>query len=205
MLLFWIAVAFVACTCINAPAGDYLWLQHVPTFAGLPILYWAIRRKRLSRSGIVGCLTFVVLHAIGARWVYSYVPYDAGLQTLFLTDTHELFGWTRNHYDRLVHLMYGVCFAPVAWQLHRGAGRPLVTCTWLAIEWVLASSALYEIAEWLVAMLFAPDWADSYLGQQGDAWDPIKDMALAGVGSVAVACGLAVRAVVFGAGDQDRT
>jgi putative membrane protein len=49
---------------------------------------------------------------------------------------------------------------------------------------VLAASAVYEIAEWAVAMIFAPDWAEAYNGQQGDIWDAQQDMALAWVGSM---------------------
>jgi putative membrane protein len=49
---------------------------------------------------------------------------------------------------------------------------------------VLAASAVYEIAEWGVAMIFAPEWAEAYNGQQGDVWDAQKDMALAWAGSI---------------------
>lgn len=48
----------------------------------------------------------------------------------------------------------------------------------------LAASAVYEIAEWAVAMTFAPDWAEAYNGQQDDAWDAQRDMALAWVGAI---------------------
>ena len=53
---------------------------------------------------------------------------------------------------------------------------------------ILAASAVYEIAEWVAAMTFAPDWADAYNGQQGDLWDAQRDMALAWRGSM-VECG----------------
>jgi len=43
--------------------------------------------------------------------------------------------------------------------------------------------ALYEIAEWGVAMLFAPETAENYNGQQGDVWDPQRDMLLAAIGA----------------------
>ncbi|MCI0335790.1 MAG: DUF2238 domain-containing protein [Planctomycetes bacterium] len=33
-------------------------------------------------------------------------------------------------------------------------------------------------------MIFAPDWADAYNGQQGDVWDAQRDMTLAWAGSV---------------------
>jgi putative membrane protein len=36
-------------------------------------------------------------------------------------------------------------------------------------------------------MTFAPDWAEAYNGQQGDIWDPQKDMALAAAGSILAA------------------
>jgi putative membrane protein len=52
---------------------------------------------------------------------------------------------------------------------------------------ILAASAVYEIGEWATAMAFAPDWAEAYNGQQGDIWDPQRDMALAAIGSIVAA------------------
>jgi putative membrane protein len=54
----------------------------------------------------------------------------------------------------------------------------------LAIECILATSAGYELLEWLVAVVFTPEWADSFLGQQGDLFDGQKDTALATAGAV---------------------
>jgi putative membrane protein len=52
------------------------------------------------------------------------------------------------------------------------------------IGFILSTSAVYEIIEWMLAMLMAPDWAESYNGQQGDIWDAQRDMALAAIGSL---------------------
>ncbi len=49
---------------------------------------------------------------------------------------------------------------------------------------ILSAGAVYEIFEWLAAMLMAPDWAESYNGQQGDVWDAQRDMALAACGAL---------------------
>lgn len=49
---------------------------------------------------------------------------------------------------------------------------------------MLATSALYELFEWGVAVVMAPDAAEVYNGQQGDMWDPHKDMALATLGAL---------------------
>ena len=54
----------------------------------------------------------------------------------------------------------------------------------LAIECILATSAGYELIEWFVAIVFTPDWAEQFLGQQGDMFDAQKDMALATLGAV---------------------
>jgi putative membrane protein len=54
----------------------------------------------------------------------------------------------------------------------------------LAIECIIATSASYELIEWLVAVVFTPEWADQFLGQQGDMFDAQKDMALATVGAM---------------------
>jgi putative membrane protein len=54
------------------------------------------------------------------------------------------------------------------------------------IAWlfVLATSLLYEVFEWLLSVFLSPDQADAYNGQQGDMWDAQKDMALAMLGAI---------------------
>jgi putative membrane protein len=54
----------------------------------------------------------------------------------------------------------------------------------LAVECIVATSASYEMIEWPVAVIFTPDWADQFLGQQGDLFDAQKDMALATAGAI---------------------
>ena len=54
----------------------------------------------------------------------------------------------------------------------------------MAIEFIIATSASYELIEWLVAIIFTADWAEQFLGQQGDIFDAQKDTALATVGAV---------------------
>ena len=174
-------------TCVKAPAGLYLVAQHTPTVLAFAAAWWLVTRRRMDGLSLGCWLLFWTAHCIGARWIYSYVPYDEALRALFGQDTGDWFGWRRNHYDRLVHFLYGVCATPPMVVLHRRWGRRSASAAVLAVEFVLASSALYELAEWGAAVVMAPDWADSYLGQQGDIWDAQKGMALAGAGSAFVA------------------
>ena len=62
-----------------------------------------------------------------------------------------------------------------------------------AISAVAAASAVYEVFEWLLAVVAAPEYAEHYNGQQGDLWDGQKDMALAIAGSLIAAMPLAFR------------
>jgi hypothetical protein len=48
------------------------------------------------------------------------VPYDDWTDALFGVRLSEVFGWHRNHFDRLVHTAYGSCFGAVVFgHLHR--------------------------------------------------------------------------------------
>ena len=152
------------------------------TLVALLALGWVHRRFGLSPGTWVWALTFLTLHTIAARWLYSFVPYDDWTDALLGFRLSDVFGWERNHFDRLVHFSYGLC-----------ATMMLRTKPLRALEIVLATSALYELFEWGVAAVFAPDMAEAYNGQQGDIWDPHKDMALALLGALVAAAVLWVR------------
>lgn len=169
----------------EAPYPSELRLQHIPTVVGLVCLGIAIQCSWLSTSSAVCLLIFLWLHLIGARWIYSFVPYDQWCEQLCGTSPVAVFGWKRNHYDRLVHLASGVLFVPPAWESIQRQG--LNNRWWTAgvsISIVLAIGAVYEVFEWAIAVLLAPHYAESYNGQQGDLWDPQKDLALAGLGAI---------------------
>lgn len=85
----------------------------------------------------------------------------------------------------MVHSSFGVLIPPVTQVLeerHLGLSRR-ATC-WLATESIIARSACYELLEWLIAVVFTPTCAESFLGQQGDIFDGQKDMTLATVGAL---------------------
>jgi putative membrane protein len=99
-----------------------------------------------------------------------------------------MFGFTRNHYDRLVHFSYGLlAVAPVSEVLQRHAGIGSRIALYIAVESVFAVSMVYELLEWQLAVIMQGPLADAYNGQQGDIWDAQKDMALAASGAVIAA------------------
>ncbi len=171
--------------CVNPPYPEQLPLQHIPTLLALGALVLVQRRYRLASTSFVLVLVFLLLHAVGARYIYSYVPYDAWSTTVLGSSISSIFGFHRNHYDRLIHFAYGLLFAYVARDAAIKAVRLRATlASYAALEWIMATSLLYELFEWLVALLLSPSDAEAYNGQQGDWWDAQKDMALATLGAV---------------------
>lgn len=154
------------------------------TVVGLIWLLLHDRRWPMSVSDFALVCGFIALHCVGARWLYSNVPYEQWFQALLGWSPAAAFGWQRNHFDRLIHLLYGLCFAPAvfAWLRQRW---PLDARQGFAIMLMLimCSSLVYEWLEWAIALGLSPEAAESYNGQQGDIWDAHADMLLATLGA----------------------
>ena len=192
--LFLIIVAVVVLLGIDPyHHGDYL-LEHSPTLALLIYLSFFDRKWTLSNTSATLIFIFLLLHALGAHYLYSRVPYDAWVRGIFGTDITTTFGFERNHYDRLVHFCFGILMVypmreVVSKYLRLGPIAGLV----IAVAFLAVGSKLYELAEWLIALLMDPEAAERYNGQQGDMFDAHKDMALALTGSLISATYLALR------------
>lgn len=163
-------------------------LQHTATLFGLVCLTAAVIFANATRLSFACVSIFIGLHIIGARWIYSYVPYDDVAKYLTGTTVSEVFGWQRNHYDRLVHFASGLLgIAPASELLQKFGGMRPRGAAIMGVASIMAIGALYEIFEWQIAVRLAPDQAEAYNGQQGDVWDPQKDMLCAWLGSMIAA------------------
>ena len=147
----------------------------------------------LSNLSYTLLFLYLLLHLVGVRHLYSSVPYDDWTDQLFGVRVTDIFGFQRNHYDRLVHLCFGLLLLGPAREVVvrlmkiRG-GWSLVIAVWLLI----VIGTVYELLEWVVAMVMEPDATERYNGQQGDMWDTHRDMALAMGGAVFSAVFLAL-------------
>jgi putative membrane protein len=166
------------------------WLLEVaPVLIAAPILVLTYRRFPLTAL----LYYLIALHALvlilGGAYTYARVPLGFWLQ--------DWFGFARNPYDRIGHLMQGIVPALVAREiLVRGgyvAGRRMAA--FLSVCVALAVSAFYELIEWWAALAFGGG-AEAFLGTQGDPWDTQSDMFCALLGATA--------AVVLLARLQDR-
>ncbi len=156
----------------------------------LPVIVWAHRRIHFSNVAAVTTTAFLLLHLLGAHYGYNEFPLFADWRA---------WGWSRNHYDRLVHLAYGLLIVvPVHEALRHvlapgDSTRLRLLIRYLAVSEIMGTSMIYELIEWVYAVSSSSDAGPMFLGAQGDAWDAHKDMALATGGAVLVMLAGALR------------
>jgi putative membrane protein len=179
-----LAVLFLA-SLFRAPFPDQMYLQHIPTVLAFVACPFLLKRFPLSDQAFFCLAVFLSFHTVAARYIYSYVPYDRWSQSLFGFSITETFALRRNHFDRLVHFSFGALFVRPIWEIcvrYFDVRRRFAY--YVAFEFVLAISMLYELFEWGLTVVLAGQDADAYNGQQGDIWDAQKDMACALVGAL---------------------
>jgi putative membrane protein len=137
-------------------------------------------RRRLPLTALVYLLIAVhgLILVYGGAYTYARTPLGFWLQ--------DLFGFSRNPYDRIGHIAQGFVPALVARELLLRVfgigGRKILFFLVLCIA--LAVSAFYELIEWWAALLIGAE-ADEFLATQGDVWDTQWDMFLALCGAFA--------------------
>ncbi|WP_181391090.1 DUF2238 domain-containing protein [Achromobacter pulmonis] len=138
-----------------------------------------------SRVSYTLIFLYLCLHAIGAHYTYSLVPYDDWWRALTGGSFNALVGWERNNFDRVVHFSYGLLLAyPIREIFLRVVEVRGFWAYFLPMDVTLSTSALYELLEWGAAATVGSELGAAYLGTQGDIWDAQKDMALAAAGAV---------------------
>lgn len=178
-LVLWLVLAI-------HPHDRAAWVLENMLVVGLIGVLWGIRKLfRFSNASLLLMLVFLALHTVGSHYTYSEVPYDQWWFAWTGHSLNSLFGWERNHYDRLVHFSYGLLLAyPIREFFLRIVEVRGFWAYFLPLDFTLSTSALYELIEWAAAMIFGGDLGMQYLGTQGDIWDAHKDMALAGLGAL---------------------
>jgi putative membrane protein len=177
--LFWIALAI-------APVSRQDWmLENLLTLVAIPTLILTRHKLHFSNTAYLCLFAFFCLHTIGSHYTYSLVPYDEWWRSLTGSTLNGVFGFERNHYDRLIHFLYGALIVVPSLELFIAYAPPKTVWRFLMpILFVMSHSVIYETIEWLAALMVAPELGHMYLGTQGDEWDAQKDMALATAGAV---------------------
>jgi putative membrane protein len=155
------------------------WLEVSPVLIGVVALLVARHKSwEFSNLSLVLIGLHMIVLMIGGRYTYALVPAGEWAK--------ELFGFSRNHYDRLGHIFQGLVPAMLCREV-LVRNRVIAKRGWLGFLVVcfsMAVSAVYELFEWAAALVSA-EAAESFLGTQGDVWDTQLDMFCALIGAVA--------------------
>lgn len=192
-ITFGIIIIFIIISCINAPKyaydGGALILQHLGTVLLLVPLIMDLKVSHVDYQikpiTYICYVSFICLHIIGARYLYSNVPYDVWAKKIFnlniLTDgiVHG------NKYDRLVHFAFGLLAMPLSIHYSKRLIKSDRLLSVMLFAWCVIQtlSMMYEIFEWFLSYILSEEGTEGYNGQQGDNWDAQKDMMLALIGS----------------------
>ncbi|MDF9826892.1 putative membrane protein [Ereboglobus sp. PH5-10] len=156
----------------------------------LIVLFMVFRRRFLSIFSLTSwtvLFVFFCINAIGAHWTYSEVPYREWWASITGAPLPHDGVWPgRNHFDRMVHFLYGLLFlAPI--REFMTAVSPIKRGFWshfVPLNLIMSTSMVYELIEWAAAEVFGSELGLAYNGSQGDIWDAQKDMMLATLGAL---------------------
>jgi putative membrane protein len=149
----------------------------------IPIVLIAVSLVVLYRRGFVFSATayalmavLLYMHTIGGHYTFERVPFG------FVTD---LFGFHRNHYDRIAHFSVGFYAYAIAEALVRAKAVRSRLVLFLFPIFTIAFVAMgYELIEWIYAESAGGQSGAAFLGSQGDIWDAQKDMLADTLGAI---------------------
>jgi len=161
------------------PFDQTTWILEVfPIFVAVPLLLATARRFPLTALAYRLIFVHALVLMLGGHYSYAKVPLGFWMQ--------DLFGFSRNHYDRIGHFAQGFVPAIIAREILIRRS-PLQVGKWLffiVLCVCLAISACYEFIEWWSALI-GGSAADAFLGTQGDPFDTQADMFMALIGAFA--------------------
>ena len=177
--VFWLALAI-------RPRDRVVWtVENLFTAAAVATLISSYATWQLSDLSYGMLFFFLAMHAVGAHYTYVQVPYAGFLRKLSGPHADATREPPRNHYDRVVHLAYGLLVTYPCLEMLERYARPAGAWGYvLAPALIMASSLVYEVLEWWAAQVLGRGQGAAYLGAQGDEWDAQKDMALATLGAI---------------------
>ncbi|MCA9459253.1 MAG: DUF2238 domain-containing protein [Nanoarchaeota archaeon] len=166
---------------IKPLSGREVWFaENLPIL--LIVLFLLITYKSFKFSNLSYILMsfLIFLHTIGGYYTFAAVPFD------FITN---LFGFERNHFDRMAHFTVGFYAYPIAEFLTKKKLTNSKVITYLfAIFAIMSLAGAYELFEWQFAIMSDSNAGIEVLGSQGDIWDAQKDILADTLGAIFAIC-----------------
>lgn len=177
LLLLIIFIGALIWSVIN-PKDLFTWfLEVLPALIGVALVIYLYPKYKFSNFVYVLILIQALVLIIGGHYTYAEMPIFNWIK--------DIFGLSRNYYDRLGHFVQGFIPAIIVREVfikNKVINKKkylffIVVCVCLAI------SASYELFEFIITQLTGSS-TEAFLGTQGDIWDTQWDMLMALIGAL---------------------
>jgi putative membrane protein len=166
---------FIACvvwSAINPLSNGNWYLEMLPVFIALPVLFYLGNRFQISNLSFTLIFFYLLMLVVQAHYGVGYVPIGAKLAPWFGTE--------RNVFDRITHFFSGLLwFYPIYEMTRQSIGKRDFLVYMIPASLIMGLGAVYEVAEWLAFEFLNYRLSYLFIGAQDDFYDPDKDMAVA--------------------------
>jgi putative membrane protein len=147
------------------------WVENIPIMVIVAYLVYLYRQGTVfSNLGYALMAVLPIWHTIGGHYTFERVPFDW---------FNDLFGYSRNMYDRIGHFSVGFFAAGFIEYFYNIKNKMSFGLSALFAFCIIGTVAgVYEIVEWIYAVKEGGSAGLAFLGSQGDIWDAQKDMGL---------------------------
>lgn len=131
-------------------------------------LFLTYKKFQFTNTSYILMFVLIYLHTIGWYYTFANVPF------WYITD---LFGFERNHFDRIAHFsvwFYAYPFAEILARIYKIKQKFILF--FFPLFFIISVAWIYEIIEWIYAEIAWWEAWTAFLGSQWDIWDAQKDM-----------------------------
>ena len=175
--IFYFVILLVLIISGIAPYDDFTWRLEVlwlfPALLVIAVLWF----RGVNFTWLLQLTMFIqaLVLIYGGHFTYEHVPLGEWMK--------DIFGFSRNHYDRLGHLAQGffpaILYREIFVRHNATKGRFWTEAFVLAS--CMAFSGIFEVIEFGTAVIWG-DGANAFLGSQGDIWDAQYDILMCAIG-----------------------
>ncbi len=165
------------------------WVENIPIVMIVLYLIYIYKKGIVFSNLSYALMAFLpIWHTIGGHYTFERVPFEW---------FSNLFGYSRNMYDRIGHFSVGFYAAGIIEYYYSLKNKmSFALSAVFAFCFIGTIAALYEVIEWIYAVKEGGESGVAFLGSQGDVWDAQKDMALDMSGALFAALVLQVKKIV---------
>ena len=174
--MFAVVIIAAAVSAIK-PHSFAVWMTEIFWVAGLLAVLLSTRRMfRFSLVAYSCFFAWMMLQTVGAHYTFELVPMDW---------LKEPLGLVRNPYDRIAHFSVGWFAFPFAELfLRKGWVKSAGFAAFFAVMSTVAMAGIWELVEWIYAVVEGGEAGAAFLGSQGDVWDAQKDILCDTLGAI---------------------